>query len=452
MKYLIILTTFFSFQILAADHLMLIGAGGEPKKESTIFDATIQNLAKYTAHNPSVKVNVALNGGHQDTEKILKDSFSNAESKSNFFASDYQRLIQSYKRKLENNEIVAGDQLLIYVESHGAAKQSRFKTHAIATAEGTATDLNNLSGSTTVDLDQLEVIKNLAKRKGVKLAIVDTSCHSGNTLALADENTCVIASTGPNHYGYTQFSRNFSSAMAKGKNLEDIFLEARRNDATAGLPMISTQTGQGITDLLYKKITPYLYHFDSRHDKLTPYIEQNECIENYQSLIATFNQIEALTIKKLKLKKLKRLLSDYEKSFEYIQTEMKKLGADRLKKQEHFKNDSHSISYTWKELLSTDFPRMTADLRTRQNQETSPQNQKLYQDLIAIYSSAETKKRDLLRTHSDLLMVADQEKKIKSSIESNYFTTAAIATEERKLYSALYQKDDKPNPCKDFKL
>ena len=51
-----------------------------------------------------------------------------------------------------------------------------------------------------------------------------------------------------------------------------------------------------------------------------------------------------------------------------------------------------------------------------------------------------------------------KELEIKKLIDSNYFTNASIAKEERKLYSALYKKaqeglpETQPNPCKNFKL
>jgi hypothetical protein len=460
----------FSFQALATDYLMLIGAGGEDaKKETTIFDNTIQNMAKYVERTPGLKVNVALNGGHAKTEEIINKSFPNAETKTSFQAADYKRLIQNYKTKLENNEMVSGDQLMIFIDTHGAQKQKSFKTHAISTSGGSATDFNTLSGSSNVDLDQLEVLKKLAKDKGVKLAIIDASCHSGNTQSLADDNTCVISGTGPNHYGYTTFSQDFSAAMSKGKNLEEIFLKVRKQDTTPGLPMISTQAGQEVTSLLYDKITPFVYYFDAKNDKLTPYLkktqdEEVQCLSNYNTLISTINEIEELNTvskkvlfwnvkkKKVKLKNLKKLLESYENSMVSIQQQMKAVGANRLNQKETFKTPTQSVEYSWKELLTTDFNPLINDMKGRLQTEQLESNRTLLKDLITVYERASARKEELLKTQPDLREIPAKEAEIKRSIDANYFTAAAIGTEERKLYSALYKTDDKPNPCKDFKL
>jgi hypothetical protein len=468
-----------------SDYLMVIGAGGEEAKEDTIFDGAIKNIGDYVKRSEGTKVDVALNGGHVKTVALINESFPTANTKSDFLESDYKRLIQSYKLKLENNEIVAGDQLMIYVDSHGAEKEKNFKSHRIATSAGTATNLNTLAGASVVDLDQLEVLKKLAKDKGVKMAIIDGSCHSGNTLALADDNTCVISGTGPNHYGYGTFSQNFSAAMKKGKNLEEIFLEARAMDDTPGLPMISTPAGQSVNTLIYDKITPYLYHFDNKDDKLTPYLRENsganqQCMAdgNFNSLIKTINSIEELNTvstkslwwtnktKELDLSNLKDLLGKYKSSLDLVQSKMKELGSDRLKKEETF-NVSASVgnfttswkqNYSWKELLSSDFNNLINKNQERMNGETNNSKLTSFAAMKSLYQQAQAKKDELLRSQPDLAEVSSKEEDIKKLIDSTYFTNRTIAIEERKLYTALYKNAQKNestpqvNPCQSFKL
>lgn len=137
------------------------------------------------------------------------------------------------------------------------------------------------------------------------MAIIDTTCHSGSTLALADDNTCVISGTGPNHYSYTNFSQSFTAAMIKGMNLEEIFLQVRAMGYTAGFPMISTYLGQAVNSILYEKITPFLYYSEvsaqGSLDLLSPFLQTNhsdyhQCVadKNFVSLIATINLIEEL--------------------------------------------------------------------------------------------------------------------------------------------------------------
>lgn len=455
-----------TFNALATDHLIYMGAGGEGKKDSTIFDPSIQNMANYVAKSPELKISVALNGGHSKTEKIIESSFLNAVSKTSFLASDYKRLIDSYKSKLEKNEITSGDQLLIYIDSHGAENTGPSKSHTIATSEGAPTNLDSLTGSTTVDLDELIILKDLAKSKGVKLAILDMSCHSGNTQNLADENTCVISATGPKHYGYASFSTNFSAAMKKGKTLEDIYLEVRAQDTTPALPMISTQAGEEVTKFLYQRITPFLYYFDATNDKFTPFLEKGSPIQ-CQEFIQDLESVEKLLTstknilgfkkkhKSIDIKVLKRLILKYENSYNELKAEMKMLDTQRLKKVESFKSSTQSANYTWKELITTDFKLFINNMQLRLTAEKVPYNQDLIKGLISVYEQAETKKNILLKTMPDLRDLSLKEAAIKAKMSSQYAQAAAIGTEERKLYSALYksyQSSLTPNPCRDFKL
>jgi hypothetical protein len=449
---------------------MYIGAGGEDKnKVDTIFDPTIKNMARYVKDSSELIVDVALNGGHAKTEALIKSSFLDAETKTNFLAADYERLIESYKTKLNNNEMVAGDQMMIFIDTHGAQKVGSENSHFVATSAGSANDLNNLSGSEVVNLDKLQSLRDLARAKGVKMAIIDGSCHSCNTLALADSNTCVISSTGPNHYGYNSFSQKFTSSMSSGKNLEDIFLDVRESDTTPALPMISTPAGQEVASILYEKITPFLYHFDSKNDKLSPYMNkkqenESQCISNFNSLMDTINAVEELNmvtkkvlwwktkIKKVNLTKLKSLLREYKNSMIYVEDEMEKLDTARLNKMETFKTTRQRASYSWKEILTTDFQKNIDGMQTRLLAETNDSNRELIKDLISVYTQAKIKKEELIKTHPDLLHLQEKEATIKNSINSNFFTAAAIGVEERKLYAALYKKSIAPNPCKDFKL
>lgn len=473
-------------QSQSADHLMVIGAGGEAHgKVDTIFDGAIKNVGDYVKRTPGLKVDVALNGGHSSTEALIRDSFPTASTRSDFQASDYQRLIQSYKQKLEKNEITSGDQLMIFVDSHGAQKEDRFKTHQIATSGSGAANLNTLAGASVVDLDQLEVLKKLAKEKGVKMAIIDGSCHSGNTLALADDNTCVIAGTGPNHYGYGTFTQNFSNAMTKGKSLEEVFLDARAIDDTPGLPMISGQAGESVHALLYEKITPFLYHFDEKNDKLSPFLEENDTVYHqcladtqFNSLMATINSIEELNTvsqkvlwwtnktKGVDLTTLKELLSKYKSDLDLVKNKTRELGTGRLKREETFNvkeahenyRTDYSRNYSWKEMMTSDYPTLIAQLQERMNSETDDLTITSYKGTMSLYRQAKAKKEEILRNDPDLASIPAKEAEIKKLIDSTYFTNRNIAIEERKLYSALYKNAQKtqvlqkPNPCQNFKL
>lgn len=483
-KTLILMTTvLLSWSASCSDYLMFIGAGGEPTyKQDTMFDDSIKSMSAYTKRNPGIKAEVALDGGHSVTQQIVRNQFSANVKKSDFYETDYKQIIERYKSKLENGEMVSGDQFMIYIDSHGAEKQTQFKTHSIATSASGATNLNTLSGAEVVDLDQLEILKKLAKDKGVKMAIIDASCHSGNTLALADDNTCVISGTGAKHYGYSRFSENFINGMQKGKNLEEIFLETRKVDDTPSLPMISSSAGLAVNSILYDKITPFLYEYSETTDKLTPYLQQNSneiqmCIanQNFLSLMETINTIEKLNTisrkiflttiesKNLDLSHLKNLLLKYKTALDTAALKMRALNIDRLNKIEKISNTFTdgtiwSQDYSWKDILSMDYNKLIGDANTRANREQALDKKAASLGLAAFYAKVKSKKEEILRTNTDLVNIEDKQKDIASAAEATYFTTREIAIEERKLYDALYKKMqlDRPasqsNPCRDFKI
>ncbi len=467
-----------SFEAWTADYLMYLGAGGEPDtSDGTMFDKTIGKIGTYVKSNPGIKVDIAFNGGHYLTEQLIEETFPEVESKSHFLESDYKRLIASYKLKLEKNEIKSGDQFMIFIDSHGAPKSNKYKTHSVATSSG--------QGASTVDIDQLEVLKNLAFNKGVKMAIIDNSCHSGNTLALADDNTCIISSTGPNHFGYGPFSERFSGAMGKGKNLEEIFLSARLNDRTPALPMISTKAGLEVNSSIYETITPFLYNFEPDQDKLSEWLEENSSEEkqcasnkNFNSLFETINRIESLNASTNKilgsanppqsndLSRLKILLQEYKKSLDLVKNEVRQLDSKRLATKESFQGQAKvgifrvSVvqEYSWKELLEMDFDFLIQNVQDGMKGETDKSSLAEYKAMTSLYTLASAKKDELLAKHPDLLTIESKMEDVKKLIKSNYGTSLAIAKEERKLYSILYNKAHQnlsfaqPNPCKDFKL
>lgn len=472
---------------LSKDFLMAIGAGGEePTKTDTIFDDGIKGLGEFVKRNPDMVADIAFNGGHSVTTALMQSEFPANVGKSDFLATDYRRLIAKYKAKLESGEMKPGDQFMIYVDSHGAEKQDEFKTHSIATsATSGMANLNTLEGAQLVDLDQLEVLRDLARAKGVKMAIIDGSCHSGNTLALADDNTCVISATGPKHYGYGPFVTSLNKAMTPGKTLEEAFLQAREDDYTPNLPMISTTAGGDVNYTLYKKITPFLYHFDDTNDKLMPYLKSNtsqvaQCIanNNFASLMRTINRIEALSVttKKilffttktqgLDLSELKSLLKDYKKSMELVTQKLSSLDLDRLQKVESIpvkaSTSKYEVKYTrdltWSDLMNSDYDKLLQQTNERLATETDPLNKVSYMGSIDLYTKAKAKKEEVLKNNPDLITAMNSEADIKKSITSNYFTANKIAVQERKLYSALYkkaQRDNYPNeknPCRNFKL
>ncbi len=486
MKKLLPLTFVLSFSLaqpaMSADYFLAFGAGGEEEKVDTIFDPALREMGDYLTRARNVQGAVAMNGGHTTTEGIVRE-FPSRIAKSKFLATDYERLINEYSEKIKTmNE---GDQLMVYIDSHGAEKDNITTSHRIATGAGVAADRKTLAGAQLVDLDKLNDLKKMAQAKHVKLAIIDASCHSGNTLSLADNNTCVISATGPNHYGYGPFSTAILHNLSNSKNLEEAFLKARATDQTPNFPMISTPAGLATNATVYDQLTPFFYHFDDKNDKLMPYMLSHSsplqmCLANqsYNNLINTINNIEDLNtvtkkalfwntkVKEVDLSQLKYLLGQYKKTQEDIALQMQNSDSALLKTEEKFdvkaSNGNVSISYsstvTWKDLLRTDYNKLIDQMSARVANATNVSEKIDYMGTLSFYAQAKAKKDEILKKYPQLANVKDQQDQIKKSVESSYYTNSAIAIEERKLYEALYKKNSTDpnvkgsNPCQDFKL
>ena len=200
-RHLFFLITFLSTTSLAyaENHLLVLGGGGEPKKDSTIFDNGINNFGE-NLKKSNWKYEVSFNGGHKKTESILQMHYSAGVAPiTNFTQDNYAILIENYKNKILKGEIKSGDQLMIIISSHGAQRIPGDLTHSISASGGTALDLNKLSGSKLVSLDKLQEIVRLTNDRGIKLGLVDLTCHSGTTLALKNNapNTCIVTASGP---------------------------------------------------------------------------------------------------------------------------------------------------------------------------------------------------------------------------------------------------------------
>ena len=266
--------------VYAENFLVLIGGGGEPKGDKTVFDSDMKNFGK-NMENLKWNKEILFNGGHKKTEEIIETFHSKDKSPAkNFTSENYKKMIENYKLKIQNNEIKSGDQLMIFNSSHGAARETGDLSHQIATSGGAYTNLENLAGSTKVSLDDLQEIIQLTNKKGIQLGIVDLSCHSGTTLALKEKapNTCIISATGPNHLAYgggDSFADLFYKGLKPGLSLEEVFLKARLGTRDYSYPMISTNIDDNNFKKIYASITPYLYFSDSNSDKLIPYLISN---------------------------------------------------------------------------------------------------------------------------------------------------------------------------------
>lgn len=466
----------------AKKQFVLIGGGGEPTDAKdqygnpilgTMFDDDILDVRAFLDKATQWEKDVSFNGGHPDTEAILKQNFQDVQTTS-FTSQQYKKMINEYEKKLQLGFFSSGDQILIQIATHGAINGQNQLTHSVATANNAVKNYDTLNGD-LADLDDLKRITQLAKAKGVKVAIIDESCHSGNSLALADENTCVLSSTGPVHYGWNGGNSNpdvLNKTLAPGKSLEDIFLKARRDSSDSGFPMISGPIGKKVQDLLYPLLTPYLYNFDENHDKLLPYMTSGDqdmlCRydNNFQELNDIIAQVQDInknipTKTRYDLEALKASLKEYYDFQRSIIESLQGIDFSLLKKQEDIvaRENYYTLTYkfTWRELMTMDYDKRIAEFQDRIAKSTNKNDQFSLQLNIKALQNAKARGEQLRIQYPNLVNVDAKLNSIVNKESRSYQMATRIGKQSRALYDVLYneyQKEDsqQANPCRNFVL
>lgn len=463
-----------------SNHMLLIGGGGEPVGKTTIFDKEVSNVGDYLKASGKWSVGTSFNGGHEDTEKIVAAKIS--ATNPSFSANQYETMIADYVSKIRNGTIKPGDQLLVQVSSHGAMNSSGEKSHRVSTAGSVATDLQNLAGSGVVSLDKLQDLINIAASKNVKLALVDLSCHSGNTLALANPNTCIISSSGPVHFGWSGeigFSNKFTAAMKPGKNLEEVFLEALGKKEDPGFPMISSPVGQDLQREMYKPVTPFLYEWRAKsdHDKLSPYLEQevleNQCreIPELQEILNFSREADRIVSasQKQNFDAFRAAINEYYQFQLKLRTDLNGMNLPILKQEHKICNDAvttfangskatQSIcdTKTTAEIFMMDPAKIRPPLEQQVASGSTPTVVAVAKANLRNIESFMAKKQELIAQNVDF----DKYKNYYSSVEGLADRSRGLATkvakEAAKLYNSVYAErsktDTRPNPCKSFTL
>jgi hypothetical protein len=477
--------------VFAANHLFIAGGGGEPLKNGdgtpntkTMFDMNLKAMAAFkmtTGYNTKI----SFNGGHAETEEIISKNFKPDEvASSTFDKKSYENTIKAYETKILNGEIKTGDQLLIYIDTHGAYKTSTEESHSIALGKSPLQNLQTL-GSDMVSLDQLKSLTILAKDKGIKLGILDLSCHSGSTLALRNENTCIITSTGPEHYGFggnsETFGSRFLNAFKKGKSLEDVYLEVRGNFQDSSFPMISSPAGIEVQNSLYPLIGRYLYYFDNESNKLKSHIDgsatkEEMCkdeesirqINNIIEQISTLSQLSSMSLNPKKANDLRQNLKTYYNYQKAIKEALVASGKEKLSNREEFcepyaevkkdgkKNTKKACqSYTWEQLVKIDYDAInkyfTDSLKTKKGSDLAETKA-----FIEAIKKAKLRSLELKAQYPALKDLNQIYKKLDNKESETYNLAYKISTDLQSLYVDQYRlksrSDARPNPCKDFKL
>ena len=465
----------------AKNYMTFMGGGGEPAGPETIFDYQVKSIGSFNS-NSTWETQVSFNGGHNKTEGYIAESFKKKASNTRFTESEYDRLIRDYETKINNGQITRGDQLMLIVSTHGSMKKTdKEKTHDVSVTGGAVQNFDTAEGSRMVSMDKLENLVALAEKKGVKLAIIDLSCHSGNTLALNKPNTCIISATGPNHYGYAgntpaPFTNAFIDKMQKGKTLEEVFLNARDSFNDLSFPMISSPIGMELNEEMYDNITPYLYRYDATHDKFSPYVTSEAgkgqaCEEpkNYQELTNLIMQFE--NIKKAKGvdyssrdgKKFRESVDRYYTLLTKMRTDLSRLATPKNSPKETFCTEKDDGAIKIKSCMTLNQSEILAynaeplkKLYAKKLQTNSAKDREDAEMTLDRILQVERRQQQLIRENPDFAKRANFFKTWPKLEEETTKLSYEVAGHAKAFYQERYKQksssDTRPNPCKNFVL
>ncbi len=476
MKYLVLIL--FTINCHALETLVL-GGGGDPVGDKTIFDSSLQELFNKRSEL-NLKTKVVFNGNHRETENIITRA-TGAPVKP-FTEENYNNIVKEYIRKIESGEIKSGEKLLVYMDTHGGEKADGVNTHSIAMGGTPIKDFSRIDGGKGKSMDVLAKLAEVAKAKDIKLAIMDFSCHSGNSLALANSNTCVISSSGPNHFGYTGFASYMIAAMKPGKSIEDAFLEARKRETMPSFPMISTEAGKRISSDLYKELSPYLFYKDQYNgmaiDKLSPYLTkvvdvggwcQREV--DFKNLITKLETFEKLTGKLYSefsgREPLIEKLKEYKKIQDTYLKELKDSGYELLKTKEKIfyggKKDKNgkmvgqeSSNESW-EMILTSYDKGNLNyFKDRIKNSKSAQEKADVLKIVDKYNKIYAKRDEILKKYPKILNYKETFDKMLASKDKLIELSRRVAELGNQYYDNAYSVQmnaiSTSEPCRDFKL
>lgn len=319
---------------------------------------------------------------------------------------------------------------------------------------------------------------------------MDFSCHSGNTLALANDKTCVISAAGNDHFSYTGFASDFLKRMKPGASLEQIFLETRFNSPDTSYPMISTPAGQEINIKFYPKLSPYL-NYDSDQLKatsrtLSDYIQMaattqtcstddnladvKKQLQNLKTTVTAQNNPEAAA----EIEKLATMVTDYKNKIDRKIEAIKALGAAQSKQKVtlvgngSFKGHKQTSSnnFTVSELIEADFDKTILGVQQAYEEgvkKSADENTKAFDDQNAqydasldMYSQAKKRQQELMAQFPHLKQYREKFRSIMTDMtETSFKDSSEISLQEKKIFDLWYRSKldkEKPNACGDFVL
>lgn len=442
----------------------LLGGGGEPAGATTIFDTGVREISVVTG-NPNWQSSAVFNGGHSTTEALVNGSFSSPNTR--FTPTTYAELIQDYLSKIQSGTIKPGDQVFLMIDSHGASGSPGSDAHSIAT---TANSDATGAGAGSVNLADLRRLITAAESKGVKLAIADLSCFSGLSQSLGTEKTCVISATGRLNFAAGGespeiFTNRFIRGLTPGRNLEDVYLDARKSSVDYSFPEISTRPGQEVSSEVYPLL--HRYHMIEMNTG-TQVVRQlssdlrnsyfaNQCAEESQDVLRLeelARNIEDIVLKE-KLLNVKAAVDRYQDYRNSIYRRLDALNANELRGS--FRVCEPAVvtwtadgcdSYQNLNVLTNNWDALIANYTTG-TFSTSANRAKA----IAFYQKIKDEQQRLRTLNIDQAAIDATLNSVMSDSQRVYELAREVGSASRDYYDAAYRSQRTPqNPCRDFVL
>lgn len=441
--YFILLSS--AIQAWAKKEILIIGGGGEPAGETTIFDDSVRNLGKLSK-SAGWTPTVVFNGGHRQSEGIAKDVGGSKTYSGTLANIDKQLAL--LKQKIQNGTLKKGDQLMIAVNTHGADKRGNELTHSVAAKDG------------LFNVDRLKEVRDLAEKKGVQLAILDNSCYSGYTIKLGTDKTCVMSAASTN-VGYSNAASMLTWNMRPGLNLEEVFFGARlsKQGISPGTPQISTPAG-----LKTFQATQFLYQSMLERYSLNLHLKnstQDNCNLKSKDYLKLTKELKEIEKHQFTLVRDLVGMSDAAEARQELESAIKNYEIQRNKARALFEEKTKLNPSLCLELAASSgsnrkkvcatlerfgdaYDRVQSRLKKSGNAPLSPQEKDELQVYEKVVQSPGYKK--YLKAEADY----------DEQINTVYRTAAEVGKAERKVYEALYihyQKESKAsNPCRSFIL
>lgn len=402
----------------AENHMVVMGGGGDSGSK-TIFDSTYKTLMTSSAFSQWRKISV-FDGGHSDTEKMIA-KYAKGSNKSATTAG-MNSTIADLQMAIRSGSIKKGDQLFLNIVTHGLSPTGKNLTHTVVTTNG------------EFNVDEMKKLRDLAESKGVKLAIFDASCHSGYTLALATNKTCVVTGTGEG-VGYNTTGSDFAEKIKPGASIEDVFLNMRNlSPDVLAAPQISSPAGRKAYETT-KSLSHAMMDLDTLRSPNTDTKKTfgAQC-SDFKKLQDELQRLTHASVNSNELSGLKKAIETYNNKRKSVQSKIDAASSLGPRK---------CIDYNEDWQLCGTFDALEAS----------------YQDIKG--SSKKLNERDQLKHKAlDHFVKSAEFTKWKtattnlSKLPSLEVEAEKVAIEEKKLYSLLYKQYSKEakgaNPCKDF--